>query len=388
MSRGRAAAEPLDVVFTFSFDTWGDAVYRGMNRPPDRLVSTLLQHPDVERLVVANPFRSAPVRALRTVLRLGEAPFPTDERHRLHTPLRLRRSDPTDVAHLRHTYARYDASLRRAADRAGLVRPAVITTHPLVAGFSALPWARSTCFYVRDDWSQLPARQPWWPAYRAAFQDVAASGRPVAAVSQVILDRLEPTGPTAVVPNGIEPEEWAGPPPPQPAWFAAVPGPRLVYVGTLDSRLDVDGVLALARARPDLHQVLVGAVGDAAHVAPLTGVPNVHVHRHVGRGEVVAVLRSADACLIPHQRTALTEAMSPLKLYEYLAAGRPVLAVDLLPVRGLGPRVLLTERAADFVEVVDAALALGPAPEAERSAFLERHSWRAAHEAILDLVRP
>ena len=388
MSATPAARQQLDVVFTYSFDTWGDAVYRGMNRPPDRLVTTLMRHPDVSRLLVANPFRSAPVRALRSVLRLGEAPFPSDDRHRLHTPLRVRRSDPTDVGRLRRTYARYDASLGRAAARSGMTRPAVITTHPLVAGFSALEWASSCCFYVRDDWSQLPARRPWWPAYRAAFRDVAASGRPVAAVSQVILDRLEPTGPAAVVPNGIEPGEWAGPAPAEPSWFAAVPGPRLVYVGTLDSRLDVEGVLALARARPDLHQVLVGAVGEPDHVAPLMDVPNIHVHRHVGRQEVVAVLRAADACLIPHQRTALTEAMSPLKLYEYLAAGRPVLAVDLLPVRGLGPRVVLTGSAADFTDVVDAALAMGPAPEAERQAFLERHSWRAAHEAILDLVRP
>ena len=77
--------------------------------------------------------------------------------------------------------------------------------------------------------------------------------------------------------------------------------------------------------------------------------------------------------------------MSPLKLYEYLAAGMPVLSVDLPPVRGISDRVLLVDAVADFVDVIDAAIDVGPAPEDERVAFVERElvgrPARARHRA-------
>jgi glycosyltransferase involved in cell wall biosynthesis len=78
--------------------------------------------------------------------------------------------------------------------------------------------------------------------------------------------------------------------------------------------------------------------------------------------------------------------MSPLKLYEYLAAGRPVVAVDLPPLRGVDGRVFLVGEEEDFAEATRAALARGPAPEAERELFVEQHSWQRRHERVLDLA--
>jgi hypothetical protein len=77
--------------------------------------------------------------------------------------------------------------------------------------------------------------------------------------------------------------------------------------------------------------------------------------------------------------------MSPLKVYEYLAAGLPVLATDLPPVRELGSRVLLADSVEEFGGLVDHALALGLEPEPERVAFVTENSWTARHRAILDM---
>ena len=84
-----------------------------------------------------------------------------------------------------------------------------------------------------------------------------------------------------------------------------------------------------------------------------------HIHPGVGRAELAATLRNAELALVAHRRTPLTEAMSPLKVYEYLAAGSPVISIDLPPVRGLGDRVILVDAVVDFADVVDRALALG-----------------------------
>jgi glycosyltransferase involved in cell wall biosynthesis len=343
----------------------------------------MTQHARVRRLLVANPFRSAPIRLGRTVLRRGDPAFPETADHSLVTPLRLLRQDPTDVPRLARLYQRYDAALASAATSRGLVEPVLITTNPLVAAFCPAEWADRVVFYARDDWSELPSRRPWWPAYRAAYRELEVNGRPIMAVSQQIIDRISPSGPALVAPNGIDPAEWQGDAPPPPSWFSARPGPRAVYVGTLDSRIDVDGLLHVLTARPDLQVFLVGHVGDPDHLRRLLEHPRVTVPGAADRPGLVSALRAADVCLIAHRRTRLTEAMSPLKLYEYLAAGAPVLTPGFGPVQGVDPHVLVTDDVAGFADRLSEALATGRMDEERRRRFVADNSWAARHEQML-----
>ena len=379
------AGAPRDYVFTFSYESFADARLRGMMRPPDRLVSTLMDSAEVRRLLIADPYRPWPTARFRDLVNLAHRPRESDKVRHVR-PLRAQRTDPHDVEPIERVYRRYEHAVRQAASRAELQSPSFITVNPLVAGFARLDWAGPALYYARDDWLSSPSRRQYWPAYREAYQRIAQSGRAVAAVSQEIIDRIEPTGPHHVVPNGIEPSEWLGSQPEQPAWFAQIPGPRAVYVGTLDSRLDIDGLRSLAVARTDLHIVLVGPVPDRAYLASVVGLENVHLRGELRRAEVVAVLRNAELTLLAHRQTPLTEAMSPLKVYEYLAAGRPVLATDLGPVRHFGPRVSLASTVADFAELVDSALAQGTQSEAERVRFVEENAWSARHRQILALL--
>ena len=374
---------PRDVVFTFTFETWSDAVARGMARPPDRLALTLLEHPAVRRLVVANPPRNAVKGLGKRVLGRHDAAFPTDERHHLSTPLTLAPIDPTSVTGLQRQGRRYDRALGRAARRHGLERPVVITASPFAAGYGRYDWSEGTTYYARDDWSELPSREAWWPAIREGYRRIRESGMPVVAVSQAIIDRIAPRGPGVVVPNGVEPEEWRTPPPVDPPWLVGIPHPRALYVGTLDSRLDTPGLAELAARRPDLHILLLGVVADAAHLVPIRHHSNIHILPPTDRVGLVAAIRNSDVCLVSHARTELTEAMSPLKIYEYLAGGVPVLSVDLGPVRGIDERVLLTPTTADFADVLDDALALGHQSEEQRLAFVAANSWRSRHAQIL-----
>jgi glycosyltransferase involved in cell wall biosynthesis len=273
--------------------------------------------------------------------------------------------------------------MERAAARRGLRRPAVITTHPLVAGFSDLRWAGPVTFYATDDWTAYGARRAEWPAYREAFARIAAAGHRLVAVSRPIVERIAPTGPSLVVPNGIVPEDWPRPAPPAPPWLAGLARPILVYAGSLDDRVDVDAVRAAVVATGGTA-VLAGRLLTPGHYRALEGDPRVRIEPPLPRAAIPGLLMAADVGLIPHRRTTLTEAMSPLKLYEYLAAGLPVAATDLEPIRGVDPQVILAEAGRDgFAAAARRALAAGRMDEAARGAFLRRNSWDARHRMLL-----
>ncbi len=374
-----------EVVFAFSYLSWGAAARRGWFGTEDRLARGLVTHEQVRRVLICDRARSLPLKLLRDRLTYDAAPFPADERRQLLAPVRLRRSDPAALNSVARAFASYGRAMERGARRMGLKDPVVITTHPLVAGFAELSWARAVTYYALDEWTAHPAYSRWWAAYRESYRCIRERGHRVAAVSAALLRSLTPTGASRVVPNGLEPAEWLDQPTSSQS-SANCRGPLLVYAGSLDARLDVEWLRQTARAMPQATLALVGPLVDAAHLQPLRGEPNVAIRAPLARAELTTLIRSADVGLIPHRRSPLTDAMSPLKLYEYLAGGLPVAATDLEPMRGVDHRVVLVGEGGDFPAAVRAAHALGRAPERERRAFVRANSWRSRHEALLELA--
>ena len=370
-------------MFTFSWaDTWSDAVVRELCMSSDRLVDALLHHPDVARVLVADPFRSWPVRQARRLLGHRQAELPALPGRARMAPLRLRRRPPARVAAAVRLYRAYDRRLARAATAASLERPAVITVNPFVAAFSPLAWAGPVTYYALDDWAAHPRHRRLWPVLEHAHAAIRERGVGVCCVSRPLLERLAPTGPHLVVPNGVAPAEWR-PPWSPPPWYGELPRPRMLYVGTIDDRLDVDSLVATATRHPGGTLVLVGLVTDPAAVARLGALPNVRIRAPVGRRAVAGMVHTAEVCLLPHRRTRLTDSMSPLKLFEYLAGGAPVVATDLPPLRDLAPGLRLAAPGAAFAEAVSEAIGAGPVSEAERRAAVAAHSWSGRHRDLL-----
>jgi glycosyltransferase involved in cell wall biosynthesis len=380
------AAAPRDVVFLYAYVSWDATVRRGAHFAQDRFSRLLLEHADLERVLLVDAYRSALARGVRRMGGERTAPLPDVSGRFRYSPLRVRRRDPTGIAAIEQTYRRLSHRVGRVARRHGLRAPLVITTHPLVAGFAPLEWAGAVTFYATDDWRAHPGWGAYRPAYEESFRRVARSGRKLVAVSRPIVERLAPRGPSLVIPNGIDPREWGSIDPP-PEWFGALARPGLLYLGTLDQRLDLEMLTALARARPDASIVLVGDLVDQQRFTELRLLPNVIIHPAVDRRGVRALAAAADVGLVPHVRNALTEAMSPLKLYEYLAAGRPVVATDLPPMRGVHDAVTLVDGPESFVRGVENALARGPLDEGERLAFIDQNAWRTRHERLLAFAR-
>ncbi|MCO5169739.1 MAG: glycosyltransferase [Planctomycetes bacterium] len=169
----------------------------------------------------------------------------------------------------------------------------------------------------------------------------------VLAVSAPVAARARELGARRVelVPNGCRLEDWPMDAEPAPE-LMALPAPRLVYTGGIDAGLDIAALRAAADALAGASLLLVGPLLVPGLRPALESVPGLRLLGERPYAELPGVLAAADGCLLPFLRTPFNAARDSLKLYEYLAAGRPVAATET-------PQTL---RLASVVEV---------APEAE-----------------------
>ena len=126
---------------------------------------------------------------------------------------------------------------------------------------------------------------------------------------------------------------------------------RAVYVGAIYEWLDEDLLAEVATARPGVEFRIVGPVRRPLN--RLRGISNVAIPGPVSAAEVPAELAAADLAMIPFRPGLLTRATDPLKLYEALVAGRPVLATELVQGERFRPAVRTETTAAGWIEAID-----------------------------------
>jgi glycosyltransferase involved in cell wall biosynthesis len=168
--------------------------------------------------------------------------------------------------------------------------------------------------------------------------------------------------------------------------IAALPGPRIVFTGAVvATKLDLELLAGVARARPDWSIALVGPVGAGdprTDISALERLPNVHL---LGARPYVAlpeVLRGADVALVPYAINDLTRSVFPMKVYEYLAAGLPVVTTPLPALAEITGVVVAADAPATVAAVERALAEDGPAARRARSAAVRENSWDARLEEI------
>jgi glycosyltransferase involved in cell wall biosynthesis len=179
---------------------------------------------------------------------------------------------------------------------------------------------------------------------------------------------------TALEPGPVDPD------------LDVLPRPRLVFQGAIvATKLDVELLAKVAELRPDWSIVLVGprGAGDpTGDLSPLDRAPNIHMVGPRPADDLPQVLRGADAGLIPYAINDLTRSVFPMKVYEYLAAGLPVLATPLPALDGV-EAIDTVASAEDLVAAAEHELAAdGPERRRERSRAAASHSWEARIEEI------
>lgn len=185
---------------------------------------------------------------------------------------------------------------------------------------------------------------------------------------------------THLIPNAADVEHFAPSDQAQaeePSEMRSLPHPRLGFVGALNYWIDLDLLTYLAKHRPAWQLVFVGPVG--VNTKALESYPNVHLLGRKAYRDVPDFVRGFDLCINPYVMDKVAEGCSPLKLYEYLASGKPVVSVPMPEALKFAPPVYVGKGQQGFLEACERALLESPGVAATRSAqqsqLAAQHSW-------------
>ena len=290
------------------------------------------------------------------------------------TDLGLRFIDP----HLEQVRAdAFDAAdLHARAAAPGLVMveiPASEFRHPVE---TLRGWGWTIVYDVIDDWSDPALGGEWYDEATEAWFARTADHATASAVD--LADRLDGLGTRALlVPNAVNTDLFGGALEGDiPSDFPDGDGPVFGYVGSLYGEwFDWHALRRVSEAFPDARVVVIGD-DKAGHPDMPDSVSFLGLKAQF---ELPPYVRRFDVGLLPFVVTDTTHAVSPLKVYEYLASGVPVAAP---PLRALD-RLEGVAANDDLVEAVRQALADGVV---DGASVIAQHSWRERVAAIVDLA--
>lgn len=173
-----------------------------------------------------------------------------------------------------------------------------------------------------------------------------------------------------------------------PEDMQAIPSPVIGYVGALKTlRLDINILLKIAQERPQWSLVLVGPEDEDFSRSTLHSLPNVHF---LGRKEVQdlpSYIRYFDVCINPQVINAVTVGNYPLKIDEYLAMGKPVVATATKTMSLFSDHVYLAASPEEYTGLIEQALRENNLQlQQERITFARSHSWENSVAAVYDAI--
>jgi glycosyltransferase involved in cell wall biosynthesis len=253
------------------------------------------------------------------------------------------------------------------------VPPVVVTTLPIVAGLAGAIPASRWVYYCVDDFSLWPGLDG--VALRRMEEQLVGEADEVIAVSTTLRDKLARMGRTArLLTHGVDTEFWGGAGDGVGSEATGSARPLVVFWGVIDRRMDVAFVSRLAHDLTEGTIVLAGPLDNPDPV--LLRLPRV---AHLGAlpfERLPALAREASVLVMPYADLPVTRAMQPLKLKEYLATGRPVVARDLPATRGWGDCLDLAASPEAFSQAVRCRLHSGvPAEQRAARRRLAGESW-------------
>ena len=270
-------------------------------------------------------------------------------------------------------------------------KPLVWTYHPFMLGIVNKLNCGPLVYHCVDDLSAVPGVDS--DAFNGEERKLLAGCNTVFVTSEALKNKCALfNSNTHYFPNVVDAEHFgqARKNGPLPKDLKAIPTPRIGYIGALsDFKVDFALMQDVATARPDWHWVVIGAEREGQHsplVDALHALPNVHFLGDKPYTDLPDYLRGLDVGTLPTLVNEYTRSMFPMKYFEYLAAGVPVVSTPLEFTKHHQSGLQIAQGALDFEQAITVQLDRGRFDVAEANSMVGENTWAHRLKKMLRLV--
>ncbi len=254
--------------------------------------------------------------------------------------------------------------------------------------------APRSIYDITDDWTKFSGNQSQLEVITNQDATLCKSCDHVIVCSQQLLDdkaSLVDPERLHLIPNGVHVDHY------ESVADTSLPVHELAqnwdkpvfgYTGTIHGdRVDVNLIAAVAKSYPSATIAMVGPnLLEQADQQDLDQLSNIVFTGSQPYSELPDIMRAFDVCMVPHRVTPFTESLNPIKLWEYLAAGKPIVSTNVAGFRDYPDLVRVADTLDDFVSLLAQAPVESPDLPLLRQQAVRQHTWDqriAAVEALL-----
>ncbi len=278
--------------------------------------------------------------------------------------------------------------LKRFSKRKNFRAPIVWTYHPFILQTLHALTHQKLIYHCVDDLSAVPGINT--TAFNREEQHLLANCDAVFTTSETLYERcVIANANTHHFANVADAEHFgkARQSGAIPSELAAIPHPRIGYVGALsDYKVDFELILSVATQHPEWHWVLIGDEREGqknAVVEQLRALSNVHFLGYRPYATLPDYLRGFDIATLPSLLNDYTRAMFPMKYFEYLAAGLPIVTTPLEFTRHHTAGLVVSNSADEFAQGIAMQLARGRLADTDAEQFVADHTWEVRLQKML-----
>lgn len=169
--------------------------------------------------------------------------------------------------------------------------------------------------------------------------------------------------------------------------FDSIDKPIVGYVGNLRDRIDWILLHKVVTELSHFHFIFIGPEGDSKNAQTLAKHENVDMLGVVPYDEMVGCLGEFDAAIVPHLNNHLTAKMNPLKVYNYFAAGVPVVSTEVANLADFGSNLTVASNTESFINAIRESVSRKINTESgEWNKKMKSISWSDRVETIMEVL--